>query len=175
MRISKAGNSNKGFTLLEIIMVLFILALTTGLVLPDVGRLFQGDVLKTSVNRLVSAVAQTRSQAMLDGEPWVLVIDTSGDQEPQKSMSIDRTRKAIFVRAEEGARFRDVALIRTGDVLTEEQVPLVFQPDGLAEPALVHCESADGVVTTVYLKAFNPRPMIIDGDRSLDSLSGEGR
>ena len=156
-------------------MVLFILALTTGLVLPDVGRLFQGDALKTSVNRLVSAAAQTRSQAMLDREPWVLLIDTTEDQESQKPVSIDRTRKEIFVRAEEGAVFRDVALIRTGDVLSQERVPLVFQPDGLAEPVLVHCRSTKGLVTTVYLKAFNPRPVIMAGDRSLESLSGEGR
>ncbi|WP_462324771.1 prepilin-type N-terminal cleavage/methylation domain-containing protein [Desulfoplanes sp.] len=167
-RISGVGISNRGFTLIELTMVLFIIGLTLGLVLPGMDKIFAGDSLRTTVNRVLSGVDQARSQAMLDREPWLLVIDTSQTMEPDEETALDREERTIVLRPDEGTRFRDVVLFRTGGVIEGEMAALAFLPNGLAEPALIHCLAEDGRIQTIYLKSFNPRPVVVSGDKGLE-------
>ncbi len=170
MRISEAGNWNKGFTLIELVMVLFIVGLSLGMLLPGMDRLFAGDALKTTVNRVLSGARQVRSQAMLDAQPWVLIIDTMSDGTTDISAKLavlDREARTLLLRPDTGTRFRDVALVRTGEVVKDGLVSLTFLPNGLAEPALIHCLARDGRVQTISLKSFNPRPVVVAGDKHL--------
>lgn len=173
MPISGAGNSTRGFTLIELTMVLFIVGLTLGLVLPGMDKVFSGDPLRITVNRVLSGANQARNQAMLDREPWRLIIDASQSLDTEDATFLNQDDHTLLLRPEEGTRFRDVILIRTGEVIEGERVDLVFLPNGLAEPALIHCLADDGRIQTIYLKSFNPRPVVLSGDKGLeDSFEG---
>jgi Tfp pilus assembly protein FimT len=149
-------------------MVLFIIGLTLGLVLPGMDKVFSGDPLRTTVNRVLSGANQARNQAMLDREPWTLIIDASQSQNMEDTTPLNPGDQTLILRPEKGTRFRDVLLIRTGEVIEGERVGLVFLPSGLAEPALIHCLAEDGRIQTIYLKSFNPRPVVLSGDKGLE-------
>jgi hypothetical protein len=149
-------------------MVLFIVGLTLGLVLPGMDRIFGQDPLRATVNRVLSGADQARSQAMLDRASWTLIVDGSQTVENEDDASLDEDNRTIVLRPEQGTRFRDVLLLRTGAVIEGERVGLVFLANGLVEPALIHCLADDGRIRTVYLKAFNPRPVVLSGDKGLE-------
>ncbi len=156
---------------MELTLVLFIVGLSLGLILPGMDRIFGDDSLRASVNRVLSGADQARSQAMLDGEPWFLVIDTATGLEPDgsgKKAVLNKKKHTILLRPDKGTRFRDVTLVLTRDVIEGEEVALSFLPNGLAEPALIHCLARDGRVQTICLKAFNPRSVVVSGDKGLD-------
>jgi Tfp pilus assembly protein FimT len=153
---------------MELTMVLFIVGLTMGLVLPGMDRIFGGDPLRITMNRVLSGVDQARTQAMLHRKAWTLVLDLAGSSE--EGALLDRDKQTLVLNPEGGTRVRDVVFVRTGQVVQEEQALLVFLPNGLTEPALIHCVSEDGRIQTIYLKSFNPRPTVIAGDQGMDDL-----
>ncbi|GAU08028.1 hypothetical protein DPF_0729 [Desulfoplanes formicivorans] len=151
-------------------MVLFIVGLTLGLVLPGMDRILGGDSLRMTVNRVLSGADQARNQAMLDRKTWTLVLDVSSSLKWVDDALLDKDKQTLVLRPERGTRFRDVVLIRTGEVIKEKRAALAFLPNGLAEPALIHCLAEDGRIQTIYLKPFNPRPVVVAGDKGFEDF-----
>ena len=69
MLILKSGIRNeKGFTLLEFVVVLLILGLVFGLALPRLYRNFDKDPLRLSANLLAEAIRRLRHHSISEGE-----------------------------------------------------------------------------------------------------------
>ena len=65
----------RGFTLLEIIMVMAIIALASVLAAAAMGGGFKGMQLSASARQLASNLRYTRSQAIATGQPQRFIID----------------------------------------------------------------------------------------------------
>jgi len=79
-RVSRTGNSSaaqRGFTLIEVLVVIGVLALVTALVLPLLsGTQAKADV-AASARDLAAALRTTRSAAMTHGRSEALIVDTA--------------------------------------------------------------------------------------------------
>lgn len=64
-----------GFTLLELILVLFLLALVASYVAPQMSTFFRGRTLNLEARRLLALTHQAQSRAVAEGVPVVLWID----------------------------------------------------------------------------------------------------
>ncbi|MBW1982378.1 MAG: GspH/FimT family pseudopilin [Deltaproteobacteria bacterium] len=152
-----------GFTLIELTVVLLILTIALGLVLPEASSLIFRNSLQTSARRLAGAVSYARSQAMVEGRPWKLVVDLDNNSywlaAGTGNADAGHTRKRSL---ESGVRFVDVE-IPGQDTRTAGQVTIHFNPKGLAEPAVLHIEGSGNKVRTLRIKAFNGRLVILDG------------
>jgi type IV fimbrial biogenesis protein FimT len=87
-----------GFTLIELVAVLAIAALTMSVALPDLRQMIRAQQLKAAVNDLFGAIELTRSQAIARGgkvelvpadgaapdwrRGWVVFVDRDGDRRP---------------------------------------------------------------------------------------------
>ncbi|MEQ8736723.1 MAG: prepilin-type N-terminal cleavage/methylation domain-containing protein [Rhodospirillaceae bacterium] len=153
-------HNTKGFTLVELIMSLFVIGLMTGAVvwtLPS-GRT---DVDKEAV-RLAARLKSTAQESILSGE--VLGVSVNNDR-----YAFHRFRRGQWLRLNDGAIFEDrtlspgvgVRLVpmgqafmrlaneissvsETGDFL--DQPNLVFYPVGMNEPFQIMVSSEDGSV-----------------------------
>ena len=74
--ISTTGSRQAGFSLIELLVVLSILALTAALVSPALDRALQSARLKGATRELASALRQTRGQAIHRGLPARFILDT---------------------------------------------------------------------------------------------------
>jgi prepilin-type N-terminal cleavage/methylation domain-containing protein len=164
----RVGRSNepRGFTLVELAVVLMILAVVLGLVLPEVSSfLFRSD-LKASSRRLAGAVSYTRSQAMLEGRLWELTLDldtasfwaTALDKEGSSS-DLDTVKKRTLAG---DVRFMDVKKL-PDEMIRAGRVVLHFHPKGLVEPAVIHLAGPGKQIQTLFVKAFNGRLVARDG------------
>lgn len=76
---SREGRSGRGrrpgFTLIELIVVMALLAIAAALVAPHLGSFFRGRVLNSEARRLLSLTRYGQSRAVAEGVPVLLWID----------------------------------------------------------------------------------------------------
>ena len=66
-----------GFTLIELILVMALLAIAAGLVAPRMISFYQGRTLSLEAQRLLSLTHYARSRAVNESMPMVLTLDTT--------------------------------------------------------------------------------------------------
>lgn len=188
-RTSRAGTwiraPRPGFTMLEILVVLVILALVAGVVAPSVGLVGNKGGLKTAVRRLAGAVHEARTQALRTGAWAELTISGGRPVGKKKAGPIvldlaGRDADGLQVNLGKVELPEDVALnevLVEGEDIAErtqgEPVVLRFHPRGLTRPAAVRLVGSNASAT-VCLGAVSGATMI-DGLASLEQCTREHR
>lgn len=78
----RAGRFGRGFTLLELIVVLLLMGLVTALAMPNLERLSAGVARKTERDRILDQFAGLGRRAMLQGRSYV-VFGSDGAQDAE--------------------------------------------------------------------------------------------
>lgn len=153
MQISATGTSSKGFTLLELVVVLVILAGVAALVLPRLTVLLDESTRSSARNistllryldeRAVAGRSRYRLQVDLNEQRiTVLQVAASGELRPPDDPFLLRTPLVG------DARIADIMTDRTGTV-TSGTVTIPYGPGGLSEPVLLHLGTAETQQYTV--------------------------
>jgi len=184
-----ALRSSRGFTILEIIIVLFLLVGLLGIILP---RISLEENLGSVGRRMVGTVRSLQSLAMLTqktvrlyvdldrGVYWPVILD--GNQE---KVPIDPTW-ATPLKLSETIRFSDIL---AGQGKKESgRVDLFFYPTGRIDPATMHLVDASNNVLAIAIEPVTgairmsderiepPKPLIIpDRVRPLLQIAGAVR
>lgn len=117
--MSRAGENNRGFSLLELILVLVVLGLSSLLVLPSIDRNLRDQKLRRSVLALAAAARDLRSRAVHGGVPQQLIVDL-----PQNSYLLAQDRE-IHLPAE-----ITIAGVNGGETLDSGIYRFLFFPNG---------------------------------------------
>ena len=145
--------ASAGFTILEIIIVLFLLVGLMGIVLP---RISLDENLGSVGRRMVGTVRSLQSLAMLTqktvrlyvdldrGVYWPMILD--GDQE---KVPIDATW-ATPLKLSETIRFSDI-LVAQG-IKESGRVDLFFYPTGRIDPATMHLVDARNNILAIAIE-----------------------
>lgn len=146
-RMGLRAFGNRGFTLLEIVLVLLILVVTAGIVAPVIGkRLTSGDPQQTAL-QIRSALTLMRVYAVQRGQPEILVVA------PQNNTYWhERTGKRVEVPPENGLLSTQSQWVRQGE--EGEEVEFHFYPDGTNSGGAIRVEQARDpgfLAYTVYL------------------------
>lgn len=169
MRTSATGTSSnrKGFTLLELVVVLVILAGVAALALPRITALFDNDVrasARTTATLLRyleerAIVGRTSYRLKVDlNEQQIRVVQLSGLGEEQAPDDPFLARNPLS-----GAtRIADLTSARLGKV-TSGTVSIPYGPGGLAEPLLLRLGETSGRQYTVQALPVNGSVKIAEG------------
>jgi type II secretory pathway pseudopilin PulG len=170
-----AGSSSKGFTMLEIMLVLFLIVGMLSLVIP---RISVGENLGSVARRWVGAMKSFQEMAMMTqktvrvyvdmdrGMYWPMVID--GDEE---KIPLDPTW-AMPIALPETIRFADIQL---GGTTRKEsgRIEIFFYPNGRIDQTTMHFMDVNNNIMGVYVEPVTslirltderiepPKPMII--------------
>jgi prepilin-type N-terminal cleavage/methylation domain-containing protein len=152
VRTSATGTlSNKGFTLLELVVVLVILAGVTALVLPRLSAMFDGDTRSTARN-VVSLLRYLDEQR-------ISVLQISGLGEEQAPDDPFLLRNPLVG----SARIADLSTERLGTV-TSGTIRIPYGPGGLAEPLLLHLGDQNTRQYTVQALPVNGSVRVAEGN-----------
>jgi type II secretion system protein H len=77
-RGGRAGHGRRGFTLLELVLVMVLMAIALAAVAPDLRGFYQGSRLKNGATQLVAMTDWCRTQAVTTGRVHRLNFDGSG-------------------------------------------------------------------------------------------------
>jgi len=169
-----ALRSSRGFTILEIIIVLFLLVGLLGIILP---RFSLDDSLGTVGRRLVGTVRSLQSLAMLTQKTVRLYVDM--DRGVYWPVILDGKQEKIPNDPTWAMPLKLSETIRISDILADQGkkesglVDLFFYPTGRIDPATIHLMDAKNNILAIAIEPVTgairmsderiepPRPLII--------------
>lgn len=167
MQTSATGTSSRGFTLLELAVVLVILSGIAALVLPRLALFKDGDTRTAARNiatllryvdeRAVAGRIRYRLQLDLNEQRIsVLQISASGEEQPPDDPFLLRNPLVG------DARIADLTTERLGTV-TSGTVKITYGPGGLAEPVLLHLGNPESRQYTIQALPVNGSVKVAQG------------
>lgn len=170
-RTSTTGRLNKkGFTLLELALVMFLIGLVLSISMPRLGNLLFHTDLKSVARSLKSVVYVMRSKSISTNTPTILHFDLDqnlywGTAVPKKSRqpsnAHEETSLVSPVKLPSGIRFLDAGNIN-GEKKTFGVLSSAFNSKGMFEETVLHMADRDENVMTVIINAFTGSFMIYD-------------
>jgi type II secretion system protein H len=155
-----------GFTLIELIVVIVIIGLTTALTMPRFRYSLLSDPLKTSTRRLAGLINNLSQEAIHENEDVLLYFDLSGDLYwTEKSGMTAEGRllaKEKAVKLPEEIEVIDIRKKGEDRAITGE-VALRITKRGYLQPAVIHLGKEGGKVFTLSLRTFSGRVEIREG------------
>jgi prepilin-type N-terminal cleavage/methylation domain-containing protein len=157
-----------GFTLLELTVVVFILAIVASFVVPRVADV-SGVALGATARRLSQSVRYLYEEAALRGSVYGLVLDL--DEQRVHVVRLD-SETGEFVEDDamlsrelalpDGVRLTAVVLPSVGR-LDQGAVPIYFYPEGFADPAWIQLGDDRERGYTVIVDPIRGRAEVVDG------------
>lgn len=166
--------SEKGFTLLEITLVVVILALVVTVVVPRLGDTGRAE-LKAQVRRLVMTFRILRSEAILHGTPFRLNFDldqgrywvTAGDGGSHTDKELGTlgplARGSTF---KDPVQFSNVEFPQMGAKVAQGQIYTMFYPDGSIDLTIIRLATFQDMYT-LYVNPMHYRLETAEGDRDI--------
>lgn len=149
MQTSRAGICNSGFTLLELIVVIFILSLIMGLVFPSFYGIGDGR-LKSEAGKIASLLRYLNDSAISRKETFILKINLDNDTFLWEGPDGKRSERFDSLL--------DIFTTSTGSV-SRGEVILFFSPLGIQENLRIHLKDKDKEMA-VTLKPMSGRVKI---------------
>ena len=167
IRTLRAGTSNKGFTIIELVLVIFIIGLVLAMIFPRLPGLDGGSLRQSSrhfirtvqvvMNRATSTKRLYRLNYDLENEQyWATVLGPEGEFVPIDATVSRRTR------LREPIDLQDVITVRQGRVI-EGEAYTQFYPSGLVERTHLHFTDGDEKTITLIIQSLTGRVKILDG------------
>ncbi len=149
------GSFLKGFTLIELIVVIFIISLVTALVMPsfwDAGE----SSLKTETRRIANTMRYIYDEAINRKQTYLFEINL--DNESWRFEGKKESRRFLMKRKVE---IKDVLVPSLGEV-SRGKVTIAFGPLGPEEPIILHLLK-DRLEYTIIFNHLNGRAKILEG------------
>jgi general secretion pathway protein H len=116
---SRAGSNSHGFSLLELVLVLMVLALSSSIVLPNIEKKLEERAIRVSALGLAAVARHLRIRALDEGIPQRLVVNVA-----QNSYRGEREGE-VYLPPD--VKFADVT---GGEVVDEAMRQFTFFPNG---------------------------------------------
>lgn len=144
--------SKKGFTLLELLLVIVLIGVILVLAVPSTRNALTGDSLKKASRQLIGLERKLRTEAVRDQLDYILSIDLSdfsywviaSDMTPEKQAEIKKSRRHFPA---------DVVIM---DIVDENnnkksagEVKIVFKKNNVCTPAIIHLSYKEDKMTIV--------------------------
>ena len=163
--LKKISVNKRGYTLIELIVVIVLLGLMFGLVVPKFRQAVLSDSLDATSLRIIGLVEDLRERAISDQISYVLHFDIRGRE--LWAFASDAT-------AEEQETARERAYQLPADVIIEDiwswsrgkiydDATIQFSKKGYIEQSMIHLQSEDGKQLSLELTPFLGSIKIHDG------------
>jgi prepilin-type N-terminal cleavage/methylation domain-containing protein len=132
---SRVGNTERAFSLLELILVLLVLGLSALIVLPNIDKGMRDRDVRRSALGLAAAARDLRGQALLKGIPQQLILRTADNVYFAGSNNEVHLPSTVKFAAIEG-----------GDSVESGAHQFWFFPNGSALPGQIDLSGADDLI-----------------------------
>ena len=168
MRTLKAGGcNNRGFTLIELAMVILVIGIVGALAVPRIAGVLERQQMRQTINVMRGIVRYLQARAALTKRVYRLVFDldrqvlsicylTADGCQPEQTREL---RDYVLPAA---VHILDVVSPQ-GEKIREGAAMTHFHPTGLAEPSTIHLEGDNKQWATVMIEPLAGGVRVIDG------------
>lgn len=155
-----------GFTLIELMVVLVLIGLTTALTMPRFRHNLLSDHLKTSTRRLAGLITSLSRQAVRENTDYLFYFDLSENSYWTENTGLTAAGRLLAkekaVTLPEDVKVLDIWK-KNDEKRSTGEVSIMITSKGYLQPATIHLGSDEGKVFTLYLKTFAGKAEILDG------------
>lgn len=148
-----------GFTLIELIIVIFIISLSSAIILPNLWDTGERSV-KSEAKRLSSTLRYIYDEAVGKKMIYLMIINLDTD-----SWGFESENEARDFKLKDHVVFKDIAVPSLGE-MTAGEITLKFGPLGPEEPVILHLQKNKADYTVIF-NHINGRVKIQEGYKSL--------
>lgn len=162
----------RGFTLMELIVVMVLLSLLTAFAVPRIRTSLFSDQLKAGARGLIGLISETGQEARRAHRAWQLLYDPvahrfSAEPIPSGTSPATESQTIRPVTLPEGVRVVDITTARNG-ISNEGQLRLRFSARGYVDQTLIHLADDGGRNLTLALSPFLGSIRIYDSYLDMD-------
>ena len=152
---------NKGFTLLELSLVILVIGMVLALVLPNVGIPKARLEREREIEKLSQTIKYLYNLAQVRNEEIIVLFNL--DKNEFSAIS-SHEEENILPERKIGSYLKIQDIIDTkGNKSTEGIVPLVFHPSGFVEPATIHFLDKKEKFYTLFINPLTGQSIIENG------------
>lgn len=155
----------RGFTLIELTMVIILFGILLSLTLPRFREAVITDDLKSTSRKIISAIRELRYFSIKEYKDNYLVFDLGSDQFWTDSSFITEeeriTARENASNIPEGVGIIDIWL-RNGGKKSSGETRIRFTKEGYIQPSVIHLGSEDGRNFTLVLRPFLGKINVMD-------------
>lgn len=145
--------NNKGFTLIELTVVVFLATIMLLIAVPRVRDAVLTDDLQSTVNRLTNTARELRGEAVREQIDYILHVDisknhlwaTTADATPEAKDEI----KKKAPRLPGDVKIADVYYF-DHEKRSDEEAQIVFSKKGYIQPTVIHLTSGERFFTIIF-------------------------
>ncbi|MGZ8426049.1 MAG: prepilin-type N-terminal cleavage/methylation domain-containing protein [Candidatus Binatia bacterium] len=151
-----AGKDNRGFSLLELVLVLVVMGISLAIVVPNIGRRMQEREVRSSALGLAAMARELRSRALVDGIAQQLIVSM-----PHNTYLVPKVRE---VHLPEDVR---IASIAGGEAMERDTKRFYFFPNGSSLGGeIVIASSASSISYLIRLEPLTGKIEVSRGGQS---------
>ena len=157
--------NSKGYTLIELIVVVVLIGLTLTLTIPRFRYVLLTDDLKATTRKMVGMINNLRNDAIREQRDYILRFDLESSQiwidspamtDEERSMAREKAFKLA-----EGIRILDIWFKGEGKKIAGE-TGIRVNRRGYVQPSVIHLGSEEGKEYTLVLRPFLGRVNILE-------------
>lgn len=148
-------NTRAGFTLIELIVVIFIISLTASIVMPSLWGSGERS-LKSEAKRIGNTLRYIHDEAISKKQTYALKIDIENN-----TWAFEGKGESRSFETKNEVMFKDIIVPSHGEISTGE-ITLIFGPLGPEEPITLHL-IRDEAEYTVKFNHLNGRAKVFEG------------
>jgi prepilin-type N-terminal cleavage/methylation domain-containing protein len=162
---AKLNGKTRGYTLIELTVVILLIGLTVLLTVPRFRYSLLTDDLKGTVRRMVGTIRSVKNEAVREHQAFMLHFDLETNRlwvEPTKATDEElAVAHANAVELPEGVRVMDVWSRGKGKTAVG-QTAIRITEKGYLEPSVIHLGAQDGRQFTLILSPFLGKVEVLD-------------
>jgi len=168
MKAGTGQGTSRGFTLIELMVVIFLIALFSALVIPRLPDIDAGGP-ERGARRIAGTIKFLYNEAALTGKEHRLIFDLDANALRPRTLSASREVVAVKGMAEEsklpsGVKLLDVA-VAGQEKVSSGVTTLAISPTGWLPQTIIHLESPDRQILTIRLLSYTGSAEVYEGYR----------
>lgn len=171
-RLPRGGN-NKGFTLMELTVVIFLAGLLLSITVPNIRDTLLHDNLKTFSRKIITTVNYLRTRSVNEYRAHFLLFDLESGKYwyEREGMSdselIDVRKRANIIPGD--VRITDIELYDL-EKISEGKIRIMFSRKGYAHYSLLHLSDSDDRKFTIVIEPFIARTKILEDHLNFEDI-----
>ncbi len=172
-------STNRGFTLIELIVVISLIGLLAGISAPRFQAAMTSDGIRRTSAKIMGTVAHLKNRAVKERTNYNLIFDVSGnriwieEEKPpgKKSSTQDETKEedvsADAYELSDGISITDIEFA-DDNIVTSGRAKIHFNREGWSSMAAIHIAADDDEHMTFIIEPFLDRVEVFKSYQSLD-------
>jgi prepilin-type N-terminal cleavage/methylation domain-containing protein len=172
-RLPLRVGAKNGFTLLEVLVVMFLIALVAGIAIPKFQGIFEVQ-LKSSIRKLIGSIKFCFNESIIKQSTIRLSFDIGAGTYRYSVLATNQggtvgqfvelpSGIAVPVALPRGVYFKDVLTPRSVMKQEDGETFILFYPTGYAEKAVIHLADTKGREYTLLVKSMTGGVKLFEG------------